>query len=250
MAERELFLKAKETMLGKMQGERGIGTMSEKSIHSVLKYYYAPNESYHEIPFGPYVADTCVDGEIHEIQTRQFYRMMNKLTFFINEGAEVHIVYPVSVENTIIWIDPTTGVVQKSRTVKTPKRIYKVFRELYGIRELLDNEHLHLKLALLKTEDYRLLDGYGTDKKKRATKTDKIPVELVDEMVFEKLSETVSLLPDNLPEEFSVKEFAKSTALGKNDASVGLLLLHRLCAIKRRKEGREYIYKKMISKKP
>ena len=37
MAERELFLKAKETMLGKMQGERGIGTMSEKSVHSVLK---------------------------------------------------------------------------------------------------------------------------------------------------------------------------------------------------------------------
>ena len=47
-ADQSLFQAAKEQMLGKMQGERGIGTLSEKSVHSVLKFYYAPDEKYHE----------------------------------------------------------------------------------------------------------------------------------------------------------------------------------------------------------
>ena len=248
MVDGELFIQAKNIMLGKMQGEKGIGTMSEKSVHAVLKYYYAPDEAYHEVPIGRYVADTCVDGEIHEIQTRQFYRMNDKLSYFLDEGMEVNIVYPVSVENTIIWIDPTTGVVEKSRTTKTPKKIYKVFRELYGIRDLLENEHLHLKMALLKTEDYRLLDGYGPTKKKRATKTDKMPTEFKDEIVFEQLKDAAKLLPEELPEEFTVKDFEKATGLAKNDGSVGLLLLYRLGELDRRKEGHGFIYRRIKRK--
>lgn len=105
--DQSLFQAAKEQMLGKMQGERGIGTLSEKSVHSVLKFYYAPDEKYHEVKVGTHLADTCVDGEIHEIQTRQFYKLNDKLEEFLNTfGMEVTIVYPVSVENTIclMWI--------------------------------------------------------------------------------------------------------------------------------------------------
>ena len=246
MVDKQLFQNAKEQMLGKIQGERGIGTLSEKSVHSVLKYYYAPDEKYHEIKVGTHFADACMDGEIYEIQTRQFYKLNGKLDEFINTfGMDVTIVYPVSVENTILWIDPETGEVQKSKTSKTPKKIYKIYRELYGIRDYLDNPKLHLCIACLQTEDYRLLDGYGKDKKKRATKTDKIPVEYRSELCFDKVKDAASVFPVNLPEEFTVADFKKATGLGTNDASVGLLLFYRLGMLERRKEGRSFLYKRI-----
>ena len=243
----ELFKKAKEQMLGKFQGERGIGTLSEKSVHSVLKFYYAPDEKYHEVPIGTHVADACVDGEIYEVQTRQFYRMNDKLKEFLDGfGMEVTIVYPVSVENTIFWIDPETGEVTPGKTAKTPKKIYKVFRELYGIRDFLDNPKLHLAVPLLKTEDYRLLDGFGKEKKKRATKTDRVPVELKEELHFDRIKDAISLLPEDLPEEFTAAEFGKKTGLGANDGGVALLLFYRLGVLDREKQGRGYLYKRRI----
>ena len=246
MVDETLFQQAKEQMLGKRQGESGIGTLSEKSVHSVLKYYYAPDEKYHEMQIGTHFADACVDGEIYEIQTRLFYKLNDKLEEFINNfGMDVTIVYPVSVENTIFWIDPETGEVQKSKTTKTPKKIYRIFRELYGIREYLENPKLHLCIACLTTEDYRLLDGYGKDKKKRATKTDRIPVEYREELCFDKVKDTAEILPDNLPKEFTVTDFKKATGLGTNDASVGLLLFYRLGMLERSKEGRSYLYKRI-----
>lgn len=245
MADGTLFALAKEKMLGKMQGERGIGTLAEKSVHSVLKFYYAPDEKYHEVKIGSHVADTCVDGEIHEIQTRQFYRLNDKLEEFLHTWEmEVTIVYPVSVVNTILWIDPNTGEVSKSRTTKKPKAVYGIFRELYGIREYLTDPHLHLIIAEVATEDYRLLDGFGKEKKTRATKTDKIPTELIRERNFESLTDVVTLLPDDLPDHFTTKDFAHLTALGPNDASVGLLLLYRLGTLERIKVGRGYEYER------
>jgi len=245
MIDGELFGRAKEQMLWKRQGERGIGTLSEKSVHSVLKYYYAPDEKYHEVKIGTYFADACVEGDIYEIQTRNFYKLNEKLEEFINTfGMDVTIVYPVSIENTLIWIDPDTGEVKKSRTVKAPKKIYKVFRELYGIRDFLGNPKLHLCIACLKTEDYRLLDGYGKDRKKRATKTDRVPVEFKEEFYFDGVKDALSLFPESLPDEFTAADFRKATGLGANDASVGLLLFYRLGVLSRRKEGRSFVYRK------
>ena len=80
-----LFSEACYKMIGALQGQNGIGTLREKTIHSVLKYYYAPDSAYHEIKIGSYVADICVDGEIFEVQTRNFNTMRDKLDFFLKE---------------------------------------------------------------------------------------------------------------------------------------------------------------------
>ena len=47
--DKALFSEACMQMIGALQGQNGIGTLREKTIHSVLKYYYAPNPAYHEI---------------------------------------------------------------------------------------------------------------------------------------------------------------------------------------------------------
>ena len=50
-----LFFRSMLQMIGALQGQNGIGTLREKTIHSVLKYYYAPDSAYHEIKIGSYV---------------------------------------------------------------------------------------------------------------------------------------------------------------------------------------------------
>ena len=104
----KLFSEACNKMIGSLQGQNGIGTLREKTIHSVLKYYYAPNLSYHEVKIGTYVADICIDGEIFEVQTRNFNTMRNKLDFFLQKH-DVTIIYPVAHKKWLSWLNPETG---------------------------------------------------------------------------------------------------------------------------------------------
>ena len=72
------FDAAKEKIIGKNRERIGIGTLSEKTLHAVLKHYYAPDEDMHEIPIENYVADIYTGTEIIEIQTRAMNRMRKK----------------------------------------------------------------------------------------------------------------------------------------------------------------------------
>ena len=56
-----------------------IGTLGEKSLHAVLKRYYEPDRSCHEIPVGNYVADIVNQDGIFEIQTRGLSNLRPKL---------------------------------------------------------------------------------------------------------------------------------------------------------------------------
>ena len=77
------FTAAKERIIGKNRERNGIGTLSEKTVHAVLKNYYAPDETQHEIPVEGCVADIFNGKEIIEIQTRSFDRMRPKLERFL-----------------------------------------------------------------------------------------------------------------------------------------------------------------------
>lgn len=237
-----LFEEAKNRMYGKVQGEKGIGTLAEKSVHSVLKYYFAPDEAYHEQKIGRFVADICIDGEIYEIQTKQFYLMKRKLEFFLQEH-EVTIIYPVCLENTLHWI-PCEDVQTDSESAlkqsidayrrsgitagrKTRKKgmPYRFFQEIYGIKELIHHPNLHFILAVLSTEEYRLLDGYGSQKKIRATKTDKIPIRLLDIVRITEDNDYTYFLPEGLTDDFTSADFAKLTGISRELAATSLNIL-------------------------
>lgn len=66
------FEEAKRKIIGVDRQRLGIGTLSEKTVHAIFKDYYEPDEDHQEIPIENYVADIYRDGEIIEIQTRQF----------------------------------------------------------------------------------------------------------------------------------------------------------------------------------
>mgnify|MGYP000479610337 FL=1 len=52
-----LFENTRDKIVGIQRERQGIGTLSEKTVHAVLKNYYAPDTDMHEIPIENFVAD-------------------------------------------------------------------------------------------------------------------------------------------------------------------------------------------------
>lgn len=243
MEDKKQFETARNKIIGAQRERHGIGTLSEKTVHAVLKNYYAPDEDTQEIPIENYVADIYADGEIIEIQTRNFNTMRNKLQAFL-PLYPVTIVYPVPNEKWIIWIDEESGELSQKRKSPVKGNIYPVFRELYRIKMFLKNPNLHLRVVLLNMEEYRLLNGWSRDKKKGSSRYDRIPTELVKEITIDCLQDYLQFLPYDLPEEFTTADFAKKVRITRALSSTALNLLHYVGVVERiGKNGNSYIYR-------
>lgn len=105
---------------------QGIGTLSEKTVHAVMKNYYAPDTDMHEIPIENFVADIYTGQEIIEIQTRAFNKMRRKLDAFL-PLYPVTIVYPIPHIKWLSWID------RGNRGDFTETQVTKDRKSLYGI---------------------------------------------------------------------------------------------------------------------
>ncbi|MBE5934499.1 MAG: hypothetical protein E7262_01740 [Lachnospiraceae bacterium] len=220
----------------------GIGTLSEKTVHSVLKHYYEPDIDYHEVIIGNYVADIYKDGKIKEIQTAAFNTMRSKLEYFLQE-YEVTIIYPIPHIKWLNWINKDTKEVESRR--KSPKKgtEYLAFKELYRIKQYLKHPNLKLKLVLIDIEEYRLLNGWSKDKKKGSVRYDRIPLKIETEINIECIEDYMQLVPIELPEQFTTKDYAKITKLPQQRACTALNILNYVGVIKRvGKKGNAYIY--------
>ncbi|MBQ9136771.1 MAG: hypothetical protein IJX66_11850 [Lachnospiraceae bacterium] len=237
-----LFEQAKEQVIGIERQRLGIGTLSEKTVHAILKRYYAPDEDMHEIPIENYVADIYTGKEIIEIQTGQFNRMRDKLTTFLKEYP-VTIVYPIPRQKWLIWIDEESGELSKPH--KSPARgtPYQAFKELYKIKMFLKDPNLRLKFALIDMEEYRLLNGWSKDKKKGSCRYDRIPSRLAEEVSVENVRDYLQFVPYDLEEPFTSAQFAKAAHIRKPLAQTVLnILTYVECVERVGKEGNSYLY--------
>ena len=238
----DYFDLSRNLVLQRQEAMGGIGTLGEKTVHSTLKQYLSRDLSCQEIKIGSYYADVCVDGHIFEIQTRQFNKLRAKLDFFLKDHP-VTVVYPITNYNYLRWVTPDTGEITAPKKSTRRGNPLQVFAELYRIRPFLCHPHFSLKLMLMDMEEYRMLDGYGKDKKKRATKCDKFPVKLVAEYDIDTPQDYMMLLPAELPDAFTTKEFAKLAKVPVGLAQTTLLLLSELKIVLRTgKQGNAYIY--------
>ncbi len=245
-ARREEFALVCDQTLDELTATSGIGTLSEKSTHAVLKRFYSGSSAYEEQAFCGFVADVRTPQGIFEIQTRSFHTMRRKLAAFLAEET-VTIVYPVIYRKWLCWVDPETGAVSPPRL--TGRRLYgqKIFSELYGIKEFLTHPNLRIQLALLEVEEYKLLDGYGPDRKRHATRNDGIPRSLIAEIPLNSPADYQYFLPDSLPTPFSTADLAAAWKQPKSTASVGAgILLAASCIRRVGKRGNAYLYEKEL----
>ena len=243
MPNQERFEQAKQKIIGIDRQRLGIGTLSEKTVHAILKNYYEPDEDRQEIPIENYVADIYSDGEIIEIQTRQFNKLRDKLQTFLSLYP-VTVVYPIPREKWLIWVDEESGELSKKRKSPAKGNPYVAFVELYKIKMYLKDPNLRLRLVLIDMEEYRLLNGWSKDKKKGSTRYDRIPTQLVEEVEINCPEDYMQFVPYELEDDFTTKDFAKAAHIPVSLAQTVLNILFFLGTVERvGKQGRGYLYR-------
>ncbi len=241
MIDAHCFDEAYRKVTADSKKKSGIGSLSEKSLHRILKYYYEPREEFREIPFMGSVADIKNEEGIYEIQTGSLSPLIPKLEKFLPE-EKVCVICPIIREKHLIWIDPETGELKRSR--KSPKRgrFSDALPEISKIKKLLFSKNLTVRLLLLDADEYKYLDGYGKDKKKRATKLERLPRRLIEEKDIKSLSDLKDILPA-LPEVFTSKDFGRATGLGRRKLFFSMKMLEELCIIEKTGKNRNaYLY--------
>ncbi len=247
--EKQSFKDACEKICGKERERSTIGTLSEKTMHAVLKNYIMPKEEYHEVLCGKYVADILYEGEVIEIQTAGFDRLRNKLNEFL-KTYDVTIVYPIPREKWINWINEESGELKERR--KSPKKgsRYDCFHELYKIKMYLNHPNLHLRLMMIDTEEYRIANGWSKDGKRGSTRFDRIPLQIAEDLYINTVEEYALFIPEELTKDFTSKDYKRCTKLTQKNAQTGLHILNYLNVVERiGKSGNSFIYQRTVSNK-
>lgn len=240
--EYDRFLQAKRKIVGKLHNDKGIGTLSEKTVHGILKNFYEPEEDCQEVALNGYVADIYNGEGVIEIQTRSFNKMREKLSVFLNYYP-VTIVYPMPYNKWVSWVNTETGEAGPIR--KSPRHFtgYDAFYELYKIKPFLTHPNLRFRFVLMDMEEYKLLNGWNESKKRGATRYDRIPLGIRQIITIDQTEDYMQFVPYELEEKFTSKDFAKAGKIPVDTARQVLQILNYTGTVRRvGKQGNNYIY--------
>ncbi|MCM1144372.1 MAG: hypothetical protein NC318_04485 [Blautia sp.] len=240
--DKEAFEQAKLKVLLKQHDPHGFGTLQEKTVHAVMKLYYEPNMDYHEVPIEGYIADIYTGSRIIEIQNGNFNRLRDKLGAFL-PLYPVLVVLPIPHYKWVVYLDEKSGELSGRRKSPVTGSIYSAFAELYKIKDYLMHPNLSFAFPLIDMDEYRLLKSAGKGRRKRSSRYDRMPLSLYDEILIERYEDFVQVIPYELEEPFTVKEFAAAAHIQKDLAQVTLYILYHMRLVERPgKRGREYLY--------
>ncbi len=248
MIDNDKFSAALSVALQRERGLHGsVGTQNEKILHAALKNYYAPFADEQEIKIGGYFADAVCEDGIFEIQTRQLYKLKDKLREFL-KCSRVTVVYPAPSALGTLYLSEDSGEPVKETPMRKINSLLKVFEELYSIREFLPDENLRVIIARLKIQKRVYFRGNEIpDLTKRSVKkkirTEKMPLEFSEEIILENKTDYTRFFPTSpLPDEFTKKEFAK--AVSESASSLRLEVLRTVGIIEKiGKKGSSNLYK-------
>lgn len=218
------FNEARDKIISSQREKKGIGTLSEKTLHAVLKEYYEPYGDNQEVRIGSFVADIVGENGIIEIQTRNLGKLKPKLECFL-QATDVTVVHPVAKIKYISWLDEETGEMSKPRKSTKVYDEYSALWELYALREFITNPRFHFVICFLEVVEIRSLNGWSKDKKKGSTRFDRIPQRLISELRLETKEDYLQFLPLEVEKDFTSKDLAR--AIGR-DRETARELLHIL----------------------
>ncbi len=206
-----------ETMrMSPIFGEGGIGTLGEKRLHAIIKRYLCEDETLHEVGLAGtrFVSDIRIGNDIYEVQTGAFYPMRKKIAYYLSHtDCKITVVHPIAVTRYISWVDPDTHEISPRK--RSPKReaAFDLLPELFALSEHLQSPRLCFRLLFIEVQDFRLLNGWSNDRKRGSNRFERFPLELLGEAEFDSPAAFQGLIPNTLPERFTVKEFSAATKL-------------------------------------
>ncbi len=238
------FQTARRRVLSDDISSQGIGTLSEKTLHRMLKLTVELDEGRHEQKVDGKVVDVVLsDGHLVEIQTRSLAKLCPKLEVLLPQHR-VTVLYPLPREKSLVWIDPDTGEITERR--KSPKHAtaFDSIVELFRIGSFLGHAHLRICLVFLDVEEYRYLSGRGLDRKRGSRRIERMANRLCEHLTLATPDDyRRTFLPPSLGAAFTVKEYAKAARLKPRWAYTAIRLLMQLGVVAHTDtRGREFIY--------
>lgn len=213
-------------------------------MHLSFKYFFEENTDFHEVSVGKFYADIMRDGHITEIQTKNFCAFRKKLAC-VSEEHTVTVVHPIIREKHVFWTDPDSGELTGGR--KSPRHgdIYGAFHELVYIRELLHRDTLGFCFPVVACDEYKILCGWDSERKKGSVRLKLVPTELFGFYEFDTAFAFAKLLPKCDDDFMTVKTISSMIGKKGREASAFVNVLMYLDILKRDgKDGRaiKYIY--------
>ncbi len=207
-----------------------IGTLNEKSLHAVLKAWYARPDDLFEVPIENFVIDLVRGDLLIEIQTRGFSAIKAKLTKLVPHHP-VRLVYPIAHEK---WI--VKSAADGNRPInrrKSPKRgtIEDLFIELVSFPRLLADPNFSLEVLLIQEEEHRRHRANRRWRSKQWITHERQLVRVLDRQLFESPADMIALLPTQLPEPFTTADIAKVIAKPRRVAQKMAYCLREMGAI-------------------
>ena len=225
----------------------GIGTLNEKRIHAVLKEYFDPDTSHHEVKYLGYVADIKNDGGIIEIQTGALNPLFDKLSTFLPE-SRVTLVHPLMAKKTVSWIDPKTGDISPRRNSPVKMTPFDGLCELYNIRSHVGHPNLYIRFAMIEVDEYRYRDGWSRDGRRGSHRYDRIPIRLFDIVSIDGPSDYFRFIPESLREcSFTSSDYADAEKVSKKSAYYALTVMTAAGTLEKcGKRGNSILYRCLI----
>ena len=229
------FLAACEIIENEGRMSDGIGTLSEKSVHAVLKMTCESYADSREVKLGGYVADIVGEHGVIEIQTKSFRSLREKLEAFL-PLCPVTIVWPCTETLWIRYVDLKTGETFPDRKSPLHQKPVDIFYETYAIRDLLAHDNLHFKIARIESVELRSVQKYKAKKHYRQLKLDRIPVNLLGEVSIESPYDWLNLLPgcESLTDCFTVKQMIEATHVDEDNVRLALKSLTAMGIVEER----------------
>lgn len=229
-------------------------TLNESALHKSLKILYASRyDGKTEVQVEKWICDIlCANDTVIEIQTKNVSALREKIAGLLALGKKVAVVHPIITRKTIRTFDMDGKEISAKKSPKK-ENAYSMLRELTGICDILLHENFSLVCPFITAEEKRaqsekpLQSKNGRRRFKKAwLKTDKSLLTIGEEIIFRGANDYISLLPSDLPEEFSSAEVSR--ALEKSAAPYANLLLwilRKMNLIERtEKRGKRYYYKR------
>ena len=185
-----------------------IGILSEKGLHSALKDWYAQPGDRLEVEVDGFHIDIKRHNLLIEIQTTNFSSLRRKLNTLVNKHP-LRLVHPIPQEKWIVRLE-ADGVTQLGRR-KSPKRgnLFQLFPELVSIPNLIRHPNFSLEVLMIQEEEIRCNDGNGSWRRKGLSIMDHRLIGVLNQYLFVKPSEFLSLIPPGIEEPFSTKDLAE-----------------------------------------
>ena len=184
-----------------------IGTLREKPLHASVKAWYSEPGDLIEHPIDGYVIDIVRDDLLIEVQTGGFSSMKSKLHVLLDGGHAVRIVHPIASQKWIVRCADDGTILDRR---KSPKRgdVLDVFSELVAIPHVLNHEMLELEVLMVKVDEMRVHKPGKAWRRKGWVVAERHLLE-VDSV--ERIDDPLSMVPSELPVEFTTRDLAEAT---------------------------------------